>query len=78
MNNLDPWVSREDIETDDIPILPAATMVLLDERPDLQVLMLLRNDNSGFVASHTIFPGGVIEQDDRRYEWDALVTGLTS
>ena len=78
MNNLDPWVSREDIETDDIPILPAATMVLLDERPDLQVLMLLRNDNSGFVASHTIFPGGVIEQDDRRYEWDDLVTGLTS
>ena len=78
MNNLDPWVSREDIETDDIPILPAATMVLLDERPDLQVLMLLRNDNSGFVASHTIFPGGVIEPDDRSYEWDDFVTGLTS
>ena len=75
---MDPWVSREDIETDDIPILPAATMVLLDERPDLQVLMLLRNDNSGFVASHTIFPGGVIEQDDMSYEWDDLIAGLTS
>lgn len=78
MNNLDPWVSRNDIETDEIPILPAATMVLLDDRPDLQVLMLLRNDSSGFVASHTIFPGGAIEQDDRNYMWDDLVSGLTN
>ena len=53
-------------------------MVLLDNRPDLQVLMLLRNNSSGFVASHTIFPGGAIEQDDRSYMWDDLVTGLTN
>ncbi len=78
VNNLDPWVSRNDIETDDIPILPAATMVLLDDRPDLQVLMLLRNDSSSFVASHTIFPGGAIEQDDRSSMWDDLVSGLTA
>ncbi len=55
MNNLDPWIARNDLETDGIPIIPAATMILLDDRPDLQVLMLLRNDASGFVASHTIF-----------------------
>ena len=72
MNNLDPWVSRNDIETDDIPILPAATMILVDNRPDLKVLMLLRNNNSGFVASHTIFPGGAIEHDDRSYKWNDL------
>lgn len=78
MNNLDPWISRNDIETDDIPILPAATMILLDDRPDLQVLMLLRNDSSGFVASHTIFPGGAIEQDDRSSTWDDLISGLTN
>tara|TARA_B100001996_G_scaffold34008_1_gene25469 strand:- start:3707 stop:4537 length:831 start_codon:yes stop_codon:yes gene_type:complete len=78
VNNLDPWISRNDIETDDIPILPAATMILLDDRPDLQVLMLLRNDSSGFVASHTIFPGGAIEQDDRSSTWDDLISGLTN
>ncbi len=78
MNNLDPWISRNEIETDGIPILPAATMILLDDRPDLQVLMLLRNDASGFVASHTIFPGGAIEQDDRSSVWDDLVSGLTT
>ena len=78
MNNLDPWVSRNDIETDDIPILPAATMILVDNRPDLKVLMLLRNNNSGFVASHTIFPGGAIEHDDRSYKWNDLVSGLTN
>lgn len=78
MNNLDPWVSRNDIATDDIPILPAATMILLDNRPDLQVLMLLRNEASGFVAGHTIFPGGAIEQNDKSSMWDDLVLGLTS
>jgi len=78
VNNLDPWISRNDIETDDIPILPAATMILLDDRPDIQVLMLLRNDSSGFVASHTIFPGGAIEQDDRSSTWDDLISGLTN
>ena len=78
MNNLDPWIARNDLETDDIPIIPAATMVLLDDRPDLQVLMLLRNDASGFVASHTIFPGGAIEKDDRSSTWDSLISGLTN
>lgn len=78
MNNLDPWIARNDLETDDIPIIPAATMILLDDRPDLQVLMLLRNDASGFVASHTIFPGGAIEQDDRSSTWDSLISGLTN
>jgi len=78
VSNLDPWISRVDLETDDIPILSAATMILLDDRPDLQVLMLLRNDASGFVASHTIFPGGAVEQDDRSSVWDGLVSGLTA
>ena len=77
MNGLDPWIPRDKIETDDVPILPASTMILIDDRPDLQVLMLLRNNSSGFVADHTIFPGGAIEEDDKNYIWDDLVVGLT-
>ena len=77
MNGLDPWIPRDKIETDDVPILPASTMILIDDRPDLQVLMFLRNNSSGFVADHTIFPGGAIEEDDKNYIWDDLVVGLT-
>ncbi len=77
MNGLDPWIPRDKIETDTVPILPASTMVLIDDRPDLHVLMLLRNNSSGFVADHTIFPGGAIEEDDKNYIWDDLVVGLT-
>jgi len=77
MNGLDPWIPRDKIETDTVPILPASTMILIDDRPDLQVLMLLRNNSSGFVADHTIFPGGAIEEDDKNYIWDDLVVGLT-
>ncbi|MEC7809829.1 MAG: hypothetical protein VYB07_01425 [Actinomycetota bacterium] len=77
MNGLDPWIPRDKIETDTVPILPASTMILIDDRPDLQVLMLLRNNTSGFVADHTIFPGGAIEEDDKNYIWDDLVVGLT-
>ncbi|MED5277205.1 MAG: NUDIX domain-containing protein [Actinomycetota bacterium] len=77
MNGLDPWIPRDKIETDAVPILPASTMILIDDRPDLQVLMLLRNNSSGFVADHTIFPGGAIEEDDKNHIWDDLVVGLT-
>ena len=77
MNGLDPWIPRDKIETDDVPILPASTMILIDDRPDLQVLMFLRNNSSGFVADHTIFPGGAIEEDDKNYIWDDLIVGLT-
>ena len=43
---------RDEILTDDVLIRSAATVVLLDDRPDLHVLALRRTDASTFVAGH--------------------------
>lgn len=48
----------------DIEILPAASLVLLRDSP-LEVLMIRRNDESGFVPGAWIFPGGAIDPADR-------------
>lgn len=49
---------------------PAATIVLLRDTPvgGPQVLMLRRHDRSGFAAGAWVFPGGVVEEDDRTLE----------
>jgi len=50
-------------------------VVLLDDRPDLHVLALRRTDASTFVAGHTLFPGGAVDDGDRDPRWAALATG---
>ena len=66
---------RGDLPTDGVPIRPAATVVLLDDRPDLHVLALRRTDASTFVAGHTLFPGGAVDDGDRDPRWSDLATG---
>ena len=56
---------RDDLPVDGVPIRSAATVVLLDARPDLHVLALRRTDDSTFVAGHTLFPGGAVDDGDR-------------
>ena len=58
MADYDAWVPVSDLPTDDVAILPAATVVLVDDRPDLQILLLKRRDASVFVGGHTVCPGG--------------------
>ena len=77
MEYLDPWVPVSDLETDGVPIIPASTMIILDDRPDLKVLMLLRNNFSAFVAGHSIFPGGAVDEDDKNPVWGAFSEGLS-
>ncbi len=55
----------------------AATVLILAERPDLQVLMLRRNARSVFVGDMWVFPGGAVDPADATAEADALVAGLT-
>ena len=50
-------------------------MVLLDDRPDLHVLALRRTDDSTFVAGHTLFPGGAVDDGDRDPRWVDLSSG---
>jgi 8-oxo-dGTP pyrophosphatase MutT (NUDIX family) len=66
---------RDEIPTDDVPIRSAATVVLLDDRPDLHVLALRRTDASTFVAGYTLFPGGAVDDGDHDARWGDLSSG---
>ena len=50
MADYDAWVPVSDLPTDDVAIRPAATVVLVDDRPDLQEVVLKRSDASVFVG----------------------------
>lgn len=65
-----------DSNTHDVPIRPASTLLLLAERPDLQVLMLKRNEHSAFVGDMWLFPGGAVDAEDGSPAAYAAVTGL--
>lgn len=61
----------------EVPIRNAATVLILDERPDLHVLMLKRNARSVFVGDMWVFPGGAVDEHDATPEADVLVAGRT-
>lgn len=66
-----------DFVPEDIPVRPAATVLILDERPDLHVLMLKRNARSIFVGDMWVFPGGAVDPEDGHADLAALVEGRT-
>ncbi|MBI2157151.1 MAG: NUDIX domain-containing protein [Candidatus Rokubacteria bacterium] len=57
---------------------PAATLVLLRDRPDgaFDVLLIRRHDASRFAAGDFVFPGGKIEADDNPDDAAAWCAGL--
>ena len=60
-----------DFDPETVPIRPAATVMLIDDRPDLQVYMLQRNANTVFAGGMWVFPGGAVDhQDDASYYKD--------
>jgi len=48
----------------EVPVLPAASVILLREKP-LQVLMIRRHAKSSFVPDAWVFPGGAVDASDR-------------
>ena len=63
-----------DFDPASVPVRPAATVMLIDDRPDLQVLMMERHANTVFAGGMWVFPGGAVDhQDDARY-FDGIVT----
>ncbi|MBO6555217.1 MAG: NUDIX hydrolase [Pseudomonadales bacterium] len=57
-----------DFVPEDVPIRPAATVMLIDDRPDLQVFMMERHANTVFAGGMWVFPGGAVDhQDDASY-----------
>ena len=48
-----------------VPALPAASMVVIDDRPDLHVLIGRRRPGA-FVGGLIVYPGGAVDADDWR------------
>ena len=75
MTRLPATVPPADLPGDGVPIWPAATVLIVDDRPDLQVVMMRRSATSSFVADHTVFPGGRVEDSDSDPAWDPILIG---
>lgn len=48
----------------EVPIRNAATVMLVDDRPDLQVFMMERNAATVFAGGMWVFPGGSVDDED--------------
>ena len=55
-----------------VAIRPAATVMLVDDRPDLQVLMMQRHANTVFAGGMWVFPGGSVDAADDSQEYQAI------
>jgi 8-oxo-dGTP pyrophosphatase MutT (NUDIX family) len=60
----------------DVPIREAATVMVVDDRPDLHVLLLRRRAGSNFVGGMYVFPGGGVDPHDADPEVEAVCAGL--
>lgn len=60
-----------------VPISPAATVMLIDDRPGLQVLMLRRTSRAVFGPDHWVFPGGRVDPEDHLEDFDTICDGLS-
>ncbi|MEM7365669.1 MAG: hypothetical protein AAF525_16750, partial [Pseudomonadota bacterium] len=54
-----------DYDPEAVSIRPAATVMLVDDRPDLQVFMMERNAATVFAGGMWVFPGGAVEHEDQ-------------
>jgi 8-oxo-dGTP pyrophosphatase MutT (NUDIX family) len=58
----------EAVSASAVPVRPAATVMIVDDRPDFQVLLLRRRAASAFVPGMDVFPGGGVDSDDSAAE----------
>lgn len=49
--------------------IPAATVVILRDEPELEVLMIKRHEGSAFAGGALVFPGGRVDPNDRNPAW---------
>lgn len=66
-----------DYDPDDVEIRPAATVMLIADRPNLQVFMMERNANIVFAGGMWVFPGGRVDATDSPLKFQALSTHRT-
>src|SRR4051794_30727084 len=71
-------MSQANFDPDLVPIQDAATLLLVDDRPDLQVLCLRRRAGSAFVGGMTVFPGGGLDPEDHDPRYEGRTGGRTT
>lgn len=59
----------------DAPVLPAATVLLVRDAPALQVLMVRRHHQIEFASGALVFPGGKAHAGDSDPGWEARASG---
>ena len=59
----------------DVPILPAATILLLRDEPTFEVLMVKRHHQIDFASGALVFPGGKSHAGDHDAAWAEHVLG---
>ncbi|MEO8696189.1 MAG: NUDIX hydrolase [Acidimicrobiales bacterium] len=65
-----------DLDPHNVPIKLAATVLIVDDRPDLHVMMLRRRARSEFVGGMMVFPGGGLDPEDADPTVYARVRGM--
>lgn len=67
----------DSFDPETVPVRPASTVMLLDDRPDLHVLMLRRTTRVVFAPAMWVFPGGRVDAEDHAEDFDSMFSGLT-
>src|SRR3984885_12497564 len=62
-------------ETPAVPILPAATILMLRDDPKFEVLMVKRHHQIDFAAGALVFPGGKTHAGDDDPSWEGRCLG---
>jgi 8-oxo-dGTP pyrophosphatase MutT (NUDIX family) len=65
-----------DLDPHAVAIKPAATVLIIDDRPDLHVMMLRRRARSEFVGGMMVFPGGGLDAEDADPRAYARIRGI--
>lgn len=60
----------------EVPVRPAATVMLVRDDPDLHVFMVRRNPKVVFGPGAFVFPGGAVDPADAHPGFEALVDGI--
>lgn len=66
-----------DYDEHSVPIRQAATVMLVDDRPELQVFMMERSSNMVFGPGMWVFPGGSVDETDAPERFQHIATRRT-
>jgi 8-oxo-dGTP pyrophosphatase MutT (NUDIX family) len=61
--------------TDTAPVRPAATILLVRDEPEFEVLMVKRHHQIDFASGALVFPGGKTDPADHDPAWERLTVG---